>query len=75
MTEKDLDDTHVRPCRTTFLPARDLRWVANVWRSVCTVTGLLKPAAAQAGRQAACKTLGISGRSSSRPGNTIASAE
>ena len=45
------------------------RWVANVWRSVCTVTGLLKPAAAQAERQAACKTLGTSGRSSSRPGN------
>ena len=38
-------------------------------RSVCTVTDLLKPAAAQAERQAACSTLGTSGRSSSRPGN------
>jgi hypothetical protein len=30
------------------------RWVANVCRKVCTVTCLLKPAAAQAERQAAC---------------------
>ena len=37
------------------------RWVANVCRSVCTVTCLLTPAAAQAERQAACKTLGTSG--------------
>ena len=46
------------------------RWVANVCRSVCTVTCLLRPAAAQAERQAACNTLGTSGRSSSRPGNS-----
>jgi hypothetical protein len=31
------------------------RWVANVCLKVCTVTCLLKPAAAQAERQAACK--------------------
>jgi hypothetical protein len=31
---------------------------------------LLKPAAVQAERQAACNTLGTSGRSSSRPGNS-----
>ena len=29
------------------------RWVANVCRKVCTVTVLLKPAAAQSERQAA----------------------
>jgi len=46
------------------------RCVANLCRSVCTVTDLLKPAAAQAERQAACSTLGTSGRSSSRPGNS-----
>ena len=46
------------------------RWVANVCLKVCTVIGLLKPAAAQAERQAACNTLGTSGRSSSRPGNS-----
>ena len=33
------------------------RWVANVCLKVCTVTCLLKPAAAQAERQAACKTV------------------
>ena len=43
------------------------RWVANV---VCSVTCLLKPAAVQAERQAACNMLGTSGRSSSRPGNS-----
>src|SRR5215468_651319 len=42
------------------------RWVANVCRKVCTVTCLFKTAAAQAERQVACKTLGTSGRSSSR---------
>jgi hypothetical protein len=39
-------------------------------RKVCTVTRLLKPAAAQAERQAVWKTFGIRGRSSSRPGNS-----
>src|SRR5262245_53599202 len=33
------------------------RWVANVCRKVCTVTCLLKRAAAQAERQAACRRL------------------
>lgn len=51
------------------------RWVANVCRSVCTVTDLLKPAAVQAERQAACSTLGTSGRSSSRPGTAIVLVE
>jgi hypothetical protein len=32
------------------------RWVAKLWRSVCTVTCLAAPAAAQAERQAACNT-------------------
>ena len=40
MAEQDLDDAHVRA----------------LWRKVCTVTCLLKPAAAQAERQAASET-------------------
>jgi hypothetical protein len=62
VAEQDLDDGTSAPLSK--------RWVANVCRKVCTVTCLLKPAAAQAERQAACKTFGTSGRSSSRPGNS-----
>ena len=32
------------------------RWVAKLWRSVCTVTRLLSPEAAQTERHAACST-------------------
>jgi hypothetical protein len=45
------------------------RCVANEWRSVCTVTRLVKPEAAQAERQAACKTFTSIGLPGSRPGN------
>ena len=61
MAEQDLDDAHVRSA---------LQEMGRECVPRCTVTCLLKPAAAQAERQAACKTLGTSGRSSSRPGNS-----
>ena len=46
------------------------RCVAKLWRSVCTVTRLAKPAAFYAERQAACTTCESIGRFSSRPGNS-----
>jgi tRNA C32,U32 (ribose-2'-O)-methylase TrmJ len=46
MAKQYLDDAHVRPALQ--------EWVANVCLKVCTVTGFLKPAAAQTERQAAC---------------------
>ena len=46
------------------------RWVAKLCRSVCTVTRLASPAAAQAERQAACSTWTSIGFVSSRPGNS-----
>ena len=39
------------------------RWVAKLWRNVCNVTRLVRPAALTADRQAACKTVGSIGRS------------
>ena len=44
------------------------RCVAKLWRNVCNVTRLVKPAALTADRHAACNTVGSIGCSSSRPG-------
>jgi hypothetical protein len=41
----------------------------QLWRNVCNVTRLVRPAALTAERQAACNTVGSIGLSSSRPGN------
>ena len=46
------------------------RWVAKLCRSVWTVTGLAKPAARTATRQAACSVAVLTGRPASRPGNS-----
>ena len=47
------------------------RCVAKLWRNVCNVTRLVKPAALTADRQAACNTVGSIGCSSSGPGTEI----
>ena len=46
------------------------RWVAKLWRRVCTVTRLASPDAAHAERQAACSTTGWIECSPSRLGNS-----
>jgi hypothetical protein len=44
------------------------RWMAKLWRSVCTVTRLSMPASVHAERQAECRTWTSMGLVSSRPG-------